>query len=400
MVAQGALLNSCSGTRPCGLRGLFATKDLDKEEMACWIPNEEVLEVSTCDSALLDAIRTVLEAASLNDVERSVYERMMCLSAGMLLEKTKGSASPFNMYINSLPEPPPTVNTFSPDERRVLALMNGGSDFHEMYQSLVELTWEAVQNAVTAGLWGGAAAPAKEEVNTAFFFVLSRMSYMRMIPIVDLANAALPGEENARIVVEGQAHNGCAVVTKKPVAKGEELLIDYNHHNAIGMLSAYGCTLDLERSRSVTVIQFAIPQWLKEIGGGAYSRGVQLREDQTTGLEEHALLMLRMATMGDVQEVIEAVEAGYFKEPCTAATEVRKRWDGKQIVLFNQLARFCAEKKKDWQDKIKPEMQSIEADSFAGQIIVTQYDTEMRLLQRCEDAMLRHTTFPPPAAWG
>merc|ERR1719353_831860 len=174
---------------------------------------------------------------------------MMCLSVGLLLERAKGNTSKFYNYLQGLPEAPPTVNTFTSQERKILSLMTGGSDIYAMYRPLVALSLKAVHRAAEVGLWREDSIPEETEIDNTFYFVLSRMSYMRLIPLCDLANAAMPGEENARIGVEGQVHNGregCAVVTKRSVLKGEELLIDYNHHHAIGMLTNYGCTLGLE----------------------------------------------------------------------------------------------------------------------------------------------------------
>jgi len=399
--SKGALLDSVSGVRPCGLRGLFATRDLGAEEMACWIPNDEVLELSTCDPGLREAIAATLTEAGLSEVEKTVYERMMCLSAGLLLETARGTSSRFQPYVEALPEPPPTTNTFSLAEREVLRLMSGGTDYHAMYQPLVELNIKAVRRAADAGLWGDAPAPERDKVDAAFHFVLSRMSYMRMIPVVDLANAAMPGEENARICVEEQVYNGregVAMVTKRPVAEGEELLIDYNHHHAIGMLSNYGCTMGLETSRSVTTIQFSVPPWLQELGGGAYARGVQLQEEETAALPEQAILILRMSAMGGLQEVIEAVEDGYFKDVPTAPHEKKRRWDSSQRTVYLDLARFCAERRQHWEENIGPIVKrDITATTFAGEAIVNQYDTELRLLRRCEEEMLRRAALMAPA---
>lgn len=392
--SEGALINVVSGTRPCGLRGLFATRAFEADEMTCWVPNETVIDNNTCDPSLRKIIGDVLAEAVLPQVERDVYERMMCLSAGLLFEKARGASSRFLHYIQSLPKPPPTMNTFTENEQKVLTLMSSGGDLVAMYKPLVQLNLKVVRGAVDAGLWGESPVPSEKDIEVAFHFVLSRMSYMRMIPWVDLANAALPGEENAVIRVDGQLHNGregCAVVAKRPISEGEEVLIDYNHHHAIGMLTHYGCTLGLESTRSVTTLQFSIPPWLMELGGAAYARGAQLQESESTGLSEGALVVLRMASMGGVQEVIEAAQAGYFKDPPSPAPtpEKQKKWDEAHRSLYLDVARFCAERRAHWEEKIGSVIdRDITLDTMVSDVIKKQYDTELRLLRKCEEALL------------
>merc|ERR1711865_748412 len=107
---------------------------------------------------------------------------------------------------------------------------------------------------------------------------------MRMIPLADLANASLP-ESNAVVFDTSPGVNvritaspeGCAIVAKVPVARGEELCIDYNHRDAISMLGLYGCSLGLERSSTVTQLRWRVPQYLEAFGMSKYeSAGVQL----------------------------------------------------------------------------------------------------------------------------
>jgi len=225
-------------------------------------------------------------------------------------------------------------------------------------------------------------------VEAAFFFVLSRMSYMRLIPLCDLANAALPGEENARIVVEGQlegGREGCAVVTRRPVKAGDEVTIDYNHHDALGMLGAYGCTLGLERVRSVTKMQLGVPPFLEQMGLTA-AAGVQLREDEPTILPEKALMLLRMGSLGSREQLLEAVEVGYFTDRAGPEESVRT-WDQRQGHMYEDIAGFCAKRRLELEKAVGPAVQELDTDKFAGRALVTQYETDRRLLSKCEQLM-------------
>jgi len=362
-------------------------------EAACWIPMDAVLSVNTIDKGLKEVISETLCKAQIQPGEREVYEKMMSLTMGLLLEQRRGKASRFVRYVEALPEPPPTVNTFSPAEQQACAAMSG-SDCLAIYQPLLRLINHC--SAAEKGLWAACQEPSKDEVEQAFFFVLSRMSYMRLIPLIDLANAALPGEENASIRPDRKdpdGREGCAVVAKRPVAAGEELVIDYNHHHAIGMLEAYGCSLDMEKNRSVTTLRFHVPDWLKELGGSEYQRGVQLVEEEPAGLSEQVLLTMRMASMAGLEEVLEAIKDGYFKdEPSSSSSSKRAAWDKQQRMLYEQLAGFCANHRRRWQDHVQPALLpggGVDRATPVGAIIAEQYETEMRLLRRCEEAMLR-----------
>lgn len=390
---HGALINAVPRLRPDGIRGLYATKDLDAEEMACWIPNTAVLELSSCEAELRRSIAETLvdQLPGCGEVERNAYSRMMALTVGFLLEKARGSASRFHRYIDALPQYPPTVNTFTPAERRVLAIMNENNDFYAMYTPLINLAFEAVRQG--SALWGDAAVPSRADVEAAFFFVFSRMSHMRMIPLCDLANAALPNQENARIAVEDQVVDGvegCAVVTKKHVAAGEELVIDYKHPNAIGMLTIYGCTLGLEKLVCSIKMCFSLPEWLYKFGGSKYAEGIPLRVDEPTGVDDEALTLSLMGALGGVDELILAIQAGYFQDPPSpsgCSHENVPKWDACQRKLLNDISSFCLQRCEERKEMLEPLLVDIDKNTFAGQVIMSQYDTDMRVLQRCAEAM-------------
>eukprot|EP00747_Dinoflagellata_sp_TGD_P089432 gnl/TRDRNA2_/TRDRNA2_164314_c0_seq2.p1 gnl/TRDRNA2_/TRDRNA2_164314_c0~~gnl/TRDRNA2_/TRDRNA2_164314_c0_seq2.p1 ORF type:complete len:385 (-),score=74.05 gnl/TRDRNA2_/TRDRNA2_164314_c0_seq2:181-1335(-) len=338
LAANGARVDAVrSGVRHDGVRGVFATRDLKPDEAAMWIPDHEVLNLDTLDPELRAAVKQTVAKRSFNDVEQTVYTKMISLIAGYLFEASRSTESRFYPYIEALPkEFPQTVNTFGPAERLALTKMNG-NNIYEMYAPLVELTCEVIEAAKP--IWGTPSLPATEEVQGAFYFVLSRMSYLRLIPGIDLANAAPPAEENARIAEEIQ--DGCCLITKCHVKAGEELVIDYNHHDAVSLLLSYGCTLGMERTRSVTRLQIAdsLPAFLKaQLGGNIpFQRGAQLTEDQPAALDEKAFVLLKMAAMANVETLNEAIAAGYFKDPPTGPPDKLPLWHAKTFRIYSEL---------------------------------------------------------------
>jgi len=398
MMAAGALSAVETGVRADGVRGLFATRDLAAEEMAVWIPDDVVLWMDTCEPALRRYIQKVLDDSSFNEVERQVYARSLALAVGYLLEKARGASSRFRCYIEALPSYPPTANTFSAEERAALVLLSG-HDIYSMYQSLLDVMVDCVR--MSAELWGESEVPERAEVEAAFFFVLSRMSYMRMMPYIDLANAALPGEENARILVDDQTvkgRSGCALVTKRPVQAGEEVVIDYNHHNAVDMLLSYGCTLGLEHLRSVTKIQFSVPSYLKGFCDSSFENGIQLQEDEPVALPEKSLLVLRMAVIGGQEELILAVKAGFFEDPPSCHNDRLEVWNRSQRDLYFQVAKFCAARRRAMEEDIRPVVLALDQQTLPGSVARTQFETDMRLLLRCEEGLLERALALSPVA--
>lgn len=388
---KGARIKARSGVRPDGVRGLFATEDFAAEGVAVWVANADVLSLDTCDAELRKSIDAVLASTDCSDMERTVYAKMIAICSGYLFEQAKGEESSFRAYVASLPEAPPTINTCSPEEREALTLMRG-TDMYQMYQHLVDLCYQTVKHG--EHLWKALSPPrelpTRDTVNATFYFIQSRMSYMRLIPLIDLANCALPGQENSRIIAEGQ--DGCTIVTKKPVAAGEEIVIDYNHHDAIGMLVSYGCTLGLEHTRSVTRLRLALPGWLEQFGDPALSRnGAQLLDasitTSATGLEDHALLLFRMAALGSMEELIEAARSGFFDDSSRGPPEKVKLWKKKHCQLYAEIQSFCVKMCTDWEQNMGPAVAKLDCSAYIGGIAHAQYETDRRLLKRCESAM-------------
>ena len=138
----------------------------------------------------------------------------------------------------------------------------------------------------------GAAPPNRAAVQDEFFFILSRLSfvqllncvaldggpvspcsflifsttcstrYLRLIPYIDLANAALPGEHNVRIHQDKVSGN-CYLHALRDIAPGEELCIDYNHRNGVSLMASYGFTMGLEKTRSSFKVKVDIRPFLR-----------------------------------------------------------------------------------------------------------------------------------------
>jgi len=166
----GAVRNVEPGVRPDGVRGVFATRDLGAEEVACWVPKEVVLDPDSCDSTLLEIIQDeVKEMEQFDEVEARVYTRMIGLAAGFRLEKSRGRSSRFFKYIEALPSPPLTVNTFTDAERKAFKLMHG-SDLRAMYSSLVDISFRCVTSRRAEALWKAQPVPTQTDMEETFFF--------------------------------------------------------------------------------------------------------------------------------------------------------------------------------------------------------------------------------------
>lgn len=387
LAAEGARIRLAPKVREDGVRGVFAMQDMDAGDTLCWVPNSAVLSIDTIDEALKRDVQAAVQTEQCTPAESPVYTRMVSLVAGLLAEKAKGTGSSFRSYIKALPAYPPTVNTFDAAERDALGTMNGGLAVYKSYEKLVNMAFQVVQASSSCC----ASKYSFKEVEDTFYFVLSRMSHLKLIPLCDLANAAQPGEENASILVDDQffdGREGCALVLKRPVKAGEEVMIDYNHHDAVGMMLAYGCTLNLERSRSVTRIQFALPVWLQDLPDAKLCEsGAQLHESEEAGLEETVLLLLRMAALGSGEEAVRALQYGYFIDERKGPPEKVSQWNGKVCNAYSDIANFCAQRLRDWEEKIGPKVARVDERTEPGRLAVVQYETDRQLLRRCEKVL-------------
>jgi len=301
-----------------------------------------------------------------------------------LFEKRKGSSSKFYNYIKALPECPPLVHTFSAKEREVLSFMSGEEDKYTSTRHIVDAMMACVRPGL---LWGTKNIPTQPEMEIAFFLVLSRISYLRMIPVCDLANCAMPEQDNSKIlpdqIVDGR--RGCALVTKTPVKAGEELVIDYDVNDAVNMLINYGCTMGLENTHSVTKLRIGLPLWLEEFVHTRLSNGAQLREDEPTGLSNHALMLIRMAALGSLQDLDKAVASGFLQGIRTA--EKCKVWLERQRKAYLEISALCRKERLQWEEKFSKRIASLGTNSLASSTAAIQYQTDKRLLFRCETKM-------------
>merc|ERR1712217_490320 len=90
--------------------------------------------------------------------------------------------------------------------------------------------------------------------------------------------------------------------------------------DAVGLLLSYGCTLGLEEVGSVTRLQMGLPAFMNEFSDPSMSKGIQLKENESAVIPERALMMLRMASLGSMEDLLAAVNAGYLKTSDGSAT--------------------------------------------------------------------------------
>eukprot|EP00927_Polykrikos_kofoidii_P055131 TRINITY_DN49430_c0_g1_i1.p1 TRINITY_DN49430_c0_g1~~TRINITY_DN49430_c0_g1_i1.p1 ORF type:complete len:583 (-),score=108.73 TRINITY_DN49430_c0_g1_i1:187-1812(-) len=415
-----------------GVRGLFALRDLTAGEKACWVPEEVVLSETTCGSSELRQAIDAAESRSRKkrvgadiEGERDVRVRLAALVLGYLLERRRGAASRFHAYLESLPAPPPTRQTLGEAEREALLVMIGGAEHDCALQQLCA-DIVALASACPEHLWTVGAScsiaessesvsarlPSQEEVQTAFYFVLTRMSHMRLIPICDFANAALPGQDNARILVEDQIVNGrrgCALVTKRLVKAGEEVVIDYSHVDGPSMLLAYGCSLGLEKRCAVTRVLLGLPSWIREAAQHRtiaplvkelgfedpllWARGAGFAEEEPEGLDSRALSILELAAaFSSVEEILAAARGGWMfdlsKNPAKEHADVKERCRR----AFTEIADFCHERLQRWEALVGRCVLRVDLASLAGSVAVAQHETELRLLRRCEQSMRKRAS--------
>ena len=214
------------------------------------------------------------------------------------------------------------------------------------------------------------------------------MSHLRMIPLADLANAALPDEANARIVARD---DGCGILAKVSVKKGEELCIDYNHRDGLTMLASYGCSLGLEKEVTLTKLKWMVPPHLHKVFDLSYlEKGFHL-ESKHEGLSEEQLMHLRMSSFWSTQDFIKALQAGYFKpqgsttQPDTCSTEDWLKWRGLEAVKLQEVASQCEALLQGWESKVSPHVEKLKADGPdlslpQAPVLIGQYQTDLSLL--------------------
>ena len=158
-----------------------------------------------------ETIRQALAGVGLepNAMQGQVYQQMMALCMELMVERqiieehpahdAGGDSDPsyWRAYVTSLPEPPDTMNLYSELDKLLYTTLLE-QDLGQMYAGLVEVIATALTH-LAKRMPGTFRAPPRKAVEDEFFFILSRLSYLRLIPYIDLANAALPGEHNVKI---------------------------------------------------------------------------------------------------------------------------------------------------------------------------------------------------------
>merc|ERR1712039_49035 len=109
-----------------------------------------------------------------------------------------------------------------------------------------------------------------------------------------------------------------------------------------------------------------------------------------------SLLMLRMASLGSMEDLLAAVSAGYLKNsdgsPSASSSSVPPeqltKWKNTETRMYGEVARFCAERLQHWETTVGALVATLDHSTYAGGIAAKQYETDRRLLLRCGQFML------------
>mmetsp|Transcript_141521 Transcript_141521/g.439929 ORF Transcript_141521/g.439929 Transcript_141521/m.439929 type:complete len:147 (+) Transcript_141521:77-517(+) len=119
-------------------------------------------------------------------------------------------------------------------------------------------------------------------------------------------------------------------------------------------------------------------------------QGQQLCEDEPAALPEKVLLMLRMAALGSAEELVAAAKAGYFGDDGAPAAPKEKLevWNRAQAQMYASIGSFCVRRRRWLEETVGPTVKELDRSRLAGHAIAAQYETDRRLLTKCEEAML------------
>jgi len=277
VVQHGGIIKAYPGLRPDGVRGLLTPTPLRQNDVILCIPKEYVMHLDVSRESVRKGIDEVLHKSGMarSEAEKTVYEQMMALCIELLLERhliassnnataTVSDESPdpsyWRAYVTSLPDPPSTINLYTESDRKLYNTLLG-QDHIKMYAGLISIIHAATQQVPDFTTNGGS-PPTRKAVQDEFFFILSRLSYLRLIPYIDLANAAPPGEHNVKIMQDKVSGN-CYLHALRDIAPGEELCIDYNHRNGISLMASYGFSMELEKLRSSFKVTIPCPHFMR-----------------------------------------------------------------------------------------------------------------------------------------
>lgn len=356
LAAAGAHSSLEVGRSASGERGLVAAANLEPGEVV-FVPSAQVLDEDTVAEPVSKAVQGFV--AGLDPTTGSVYGRFLCLVVGLIFERQAGEDSRFARYLATLPRrPPPVLDRWSAEEQAAGRATGACS----------ECLWAPLAEAAQAIVKTLDLPVTEEDVADAFWLVLTRMTYLRMPPWVDLVNAAPPGEHNAALRSDEAGHH---VDLQRPLRRGEEVLIDYNHHDAVSMMASYGCSLGMENKRSVSQVDFG--QWVPLLRMVGYKPRQLLVEHE--GLPPDLVRMVRRASLG-VDAMSAAHEAGYFED----RSRGKEEWRQLEEAAWRELAAGLRGLEEDWRTRVGGPMEKLSADSVIGATLLRQHATELLLL--------------------
>jgi len=266
VIRHGATIKAFPFTRPDGIRGIHSPTPLRAGDTILAIPKKYIMHFDVARASVKTAIEAELAESSYanSSMQREVFQKMMALCIELMLERTilkhtgpraQDDRAPdpsfWRGYVESLPAPPDTLNRYTQSDKALyVAVLE--QDLTKMYVPLLDIIEGAVHRVKDFQTYG-AEPPSGTQIQNEFFFILSRLSYLRLIPYVDLANAALPGEHNVKIQVDESTGN-VTLHALRDIPAGEELCIDYNHRTGCSLMASYGFSNGLELTTSSFVV--------------------------------------------------------------------------------------------------------------------------------------------------
>merc|ERR1712070_713505 len=140
----------------------------------------------------------------------------------------------FKAYIASLPPEPVNNYPFWPERWRNAADGIMGTELRNLYE--MERRYLGRLGNLLHNLGDGEAFSAAE-IDRAISVTTSRSVLQRLVPILDFANHDF--EENAAFGCDEVAAM-CYLRMKRPVAAGEQILVNYGHRGNLQLLAVYG----------------------------------------------------------------------------------------------------------------------------------------------------------------
>merc|ERR1712046_510131 len=88
-------------------------------------------------------------------------------------------------------------------------------------------------------------------------------------------------------------------------------------------------------------------------------------------------------------------KTGYLKESASSSSgvdsevtpEQLKLWRERESKMYREIASFCAMQRARWEETVGVLVADVDSSTFAGSIAAAQFNTDRRLLLRCEEVM-------------